>query len=203
MNMSNEQQERPYKVLGEKLKALRQKMHETVAEVSGAVEIDEQALLKFEQGHERPSEDILMLLINHFGLQDDDAAALWQLAGYEECDNPDHDHYRGRDDQASSQSEGQNRPILMIMAVDPRVIYTDGAQVTANANGVIIGFSQGVGTPNALTVAKLGMSRTQAYSLLRTLAQTLEASKPKQLPKPKTQQGNSDEKLANDQQTGN
>jgi hypothetical protein len=64
--MSNEQQERPYKVLGEKLKSLRQKMHESVAEVSGAVEIDEQALLKIEQGQERPSEDILMLLINHF-----------------------------------------------------------------------------------------------------------------------------------------
>ncbi len=177
-------------------------MHESVAEVSGAVEIDEQALLKIEQGQERPSEDILMLLINHFGLQDDDAAALWRLAGYEECDNPEHDHYQGRDEQQSAQ-EGQSRTMLMIMAVDPRVIYTDGAQVTANANGVIIGFMQGTGTPNALTVAKLGMSRTQAYSLLRTLAQTLEASKPKQLPKPKTQQGNSDEKLANDQQTGN
>lgn len=183
--MSNEQQERPYKVLGEKLKSLRQRLHESVAEVSGAVEIDEQALLKIEQGKERPSEDILMLLINHFGVQDDDAAALWQLAGYEECDNPDHDHYH-HDDRAG-QPEGQSRTMLMIMAVDPRVIYTDGAQVTANANGVVIGFAQGAGTPNSLTVAKLGMSREQAYSLMRTLARTLEASKPKQLPKPKPQ----------------
>lgn len=181
-------------MLGEKLRTIRQRLHESVAEVSGAVEIDEQSLLKIEQGHERPSEDILMLLINHFGIQDDDAADLWQLAGYEECDNPDHDHYHGRnDDRTSSQSEGQARTMVMIMAVDPRVIYTDGAQVTANANGVIIGFSQGSGTPNALTVSKLGMSREQAYSLMRTLARTLEASKPKRLPKP---QDSSDEKTA-------
>lgn len=182
-------------MLGEKLKSLRQKLHESVAEVSGAVEIDEQALLKIEQGKERPSEDILMLLISHFGVQDDDAATLWRLAGYEECDNPDHDHYHGHDDH-SGQPDGQSRTMLMIMAVDPRVIYTDGAQVTANANGVVIGFAQGAGTPNALTVAKLGMSREQAYSLMRTLARTLEASKPKQLPNPK-QQDSADEKPGN------
>lgn len=171
--MSNEQQEQPFKVLGEKLKIIRQKLHESVAEVSGAVEIDEQALLKIEQGKERPSEDILLLLINHFGMQDDDAANLWQLAGYDEPGDHDHRHH---------QSENQNRTMVMIMAVDPRVIYSDGAQVTANSNGVILGFSQGVGTPQAMTTAKIGMSREQAYALMHTLQRTLEASKPRQLP---------------------
>ena len=167
--MSEEQQ--PFKVLGEKLKIIRQKLHESVAEVSGAVEIDEQSLQRIEQGRERPSEDILLLLINHFGMQDDDAATLWQLAGYDEPH--DHDAFQGGQ---------QNRTMVMIMAVDPRVIYSDGAQVTANANGVILGFSQGVGTPQAITTAKIGMSREQAYSLLHTLERTLEASKPRQLP---------------------
>lgn len=174
--MSEEHQEQPFRVLGEKLKGIRQKLHESVAEVSGAVEIDEQSLQRIEQGSERPTEDILMLLINHFGMQDDEAADLWQLAGYDDPHDHDHDH------EPSSGATQQNRTMVMIMAVDPRVIYSDGAQVTANANGVILGFSQGVGTPNAITTAKVGMSREQAYKLLHTLERTLEASKPRQLP---------------------
>jgi transcriptional regulator with XRE-family HTH domain len=170
--MSEDRQELPFKVLGEKLKLIRQKLHESVAEVSGAVEIDETALQRIEQGHERPSEDILLLLINHFGMHDDEAAGLWQLAGY---DQP-------RDHVASSQNDNQSRTMVMIMAVDPRIIYSDGVQVTANSNGVVLGFSQGAGTPNALTTARIGMSREQAHVLLRTLQQTLENSKPRQLP---------------------
>lgn len=173
VHMNEDRQEPPFKTLGEKLKIIRQKLHESVAEVSGAVEIDEQSLQRIEQGSERPTEDILMLLINHFGMQDDDAAGLWQLAGYDYPHDHDHDH-----DHPAAQ---QNRTMVMIMAVDPRVIYSDGVQVTANTSGVILGFSQGVGTPQAITTSKIGMSRDQAYGLLRTLQQTLEASKPRQL----------------------
>lgn len=157
--------------MGDKLKTIRQKLHESVAEVSGAVEIEENALQRIEQGHERPSEDILLLLINHFGMRDDEAAGLWQLAGY---DQPtDHMHAPG---------DNQSRTMVMIMAVDPRIIYSDGVQVTANSSGVTLAFAQGVGTPNAMTTARIGMSREQAQGLLRTLNQTLEASKPRQLP---------------------
>ena len=172
--MSDNEQEQPFKNLGDKLKIIRQKFNESVAEVSGAVEIDEQSLLKIEQGRVRPSEDILLLLINHFGVQDDDAASLWQMAGYDDPSNDD-------DQPHGSQTDGQNRTMVMIMAVDPRVIYSDGAQVTANSNGVILGFSQGVGTPQAITTAKIGMSREQAYSLLHTLERTLQASEQRQL----------------------
>jgi transcriptional regulator with XRE-family HTH domain len=169
--MSDDAKQIPFKTLGEKLKTIRQKLHESVAEVSGAVEIEEQLLARIEQGQERPSEDILLLLINHFGMQEDDAANLWQLAGY---DRPhDHDH---------SGSDQQSRTMVMIMAVDPRVIYSDGAQVTANNVGVVLNFSQGAGTPQAMTTARIGMSREQAYSLLTTLQRTLQQSEPRQLP---------------------
>jgi DNA-binding XRE family transcriptional regulator len=170
--MRDDPQSPPFKTLGEKLKTIRQKLHESVAEVSGAVEIEEQQLSRIEQGRERPTEDILLLLINHFGMQDDDAANLWQLAGY---DHPhDHDHDHGPDQQ--------NRAMVMIMAVDPRVIYSDGVQVTANNVGVVLNFSQNAGTPQPLTIARIGMSREQAYGLLQTLQRTLEQSKPRQLP---------------------
>ncbi len=176
--MHDNNKDLPFKTLGEKLKTIRQKLHESVSEVSGAVEIDEQKLQNIEQGTERPSEDILMLLINHFGMQDDDADNLWQLAGYE----PPHDH------GDMPHVDGNNRTMVMIMAVDPRVIYSDGAQVTANTNGVVVNFFQGMGTPQQMMTARIGMSREQASSLMHTLEHALRQSEPRQLP-PTTQSG--------------
>src|SRR5664279_6184040 len=82
MNDMNKQL--PFEPLGTQLKRLREVKSESLAEVSGAVEIDEKDLTRIETGHERPSEDILLLLISHFGVQDDKAAELWELAGYDD-----------------------------------------------------------------------------------------------------------------------
>lgn len=174
--MSEKQAGQPFKKLGEKLKTLRQKMHESVAEVSGAVEIDEPTLLRIEQGNERPAEDILMLLINHFDMQEDEAAALWRLAGYEPPVMEEKERDRVRDNDESS-----NRSAILVMAVDPRIIYSDGVQVTASPNGVVVSFSQSSGTPNMLTTAKIGMSREQAYAVIRTLQDAMTRSEPRQL----------------------
>jgi len=170
--MSEKQQEQPFKQLGDKLKTIRQKLHESVAEVSGAVEIDEPTLTRIEQGKERPAEDILMLLINHFGMRDDEAASLWQLAGYERP-RQQHDH--------ESNDENNSRSAILVMAVDPRIIYSDGVQVSANRNGVILSFSQANGRQAPLTTAKTGMSREQAYAVMKTLQDALSRSEPRQL----------------------
>lgn len=167
--MKDENKHLPFARLGDTLRELRQRHKESVAEVSGAVEIDEQTLLKIEQGHERPSEDILMLLINHFGMHEDEAAGLWQLAGYDKHD----------DDAAHQQP---NKTMVMIMAVDPRVVYSDGVQVVANGSGVIMNFAQGTGTPQALVTARVGMSREQAAMVLRALQTALNPAAPRQLP---------------------
>jgi transcriptional regulator with XRE-family HTH domain len=172
--MSSERSELPFKSLGSRLKTIRQKLQESVAEVSGAVEIDENALKRIEQGQERPSEDILLLLISHFGMQDDEAASLWQLAGY---DPPRHDH-----DHDFPEDLKNDRNVVLVMAVDPRIVYTDGVQAQANQNGVVLQFIQGFGTPRQLTTARVGMSREQARTVLRTLQDTLERSEPRQLP---------------------
>jgi transcriptional regulator with XRE-family HTH domain len=172
--MSDKGQEQPFKQLGERLKIIRQKLHESIAEVSGAVEIDEPTLHRIEQGDERPSEDILMLLISHFGMRDDEAAGLWQLAGYDQPRT--HDHR----DAADETSNG--RATILVMAVDPRVIYSDGVQVTANRHGVVMSFSQASGTSNSLTTSRIGMSREQAVAVIRTLQEALSRSEPRQLP---------------------
>jgi len=170
--MSEKRQDQPFKQLGDRLKTIRQKLHESVAEVSGAVEIDEPTLTRIEQGDERPSEDILMLLISHFGMHDDEAAGLWQLAGYDRPRNHDHDE----------NDPHNGKSTILVMAVDPRVIYSDGVQVTANKNGVVLSFSQASGTQNSLTTARVGMSREQASAVIRTLQDALSRSEPRQLP---------------------
>jgi transcriptional regulator with XRE-family HTH domain len=171
--MSEQRKELPFQSLGRRLKTIRQKLHESMAEVSGAVEIDEPTLQRIESGSERPSEDILMLLISHFGMRDDEAASLWQLAGY---DQPRHDHDRDRDE------DNANKAAVLLMAVDPRIIYSDGLQVNANKNGVVMTFTQPAGGNGPLPTARVGMSREQAYNVLRILQETLQRSEPRQLP---------------------
>ena len=166
--------ETPFKRLGAKLKTLRQKSHESMAEVSGAVEIDELELQHIEEGNKRPSEDVLTLLINHFDLREEDADGLYKLAGYE----PPQD----QDDSSMPKDSQNSRTMVMIMAVDPRIIYCDGVQINANNDGVILNFVQGVGTSQPLTTSRIGMSKTQAEKLIAALHRALEPAKPKQLP---------------------
>lgn len=173
-SMAKVPQELPFKQLGQKLKGLRQKLKETTSDVSGAVEIDESVLERFEAGKERPSEDILNLLISHFGMQEDDAANLWQLAGYEQPGS------RMDDDIPEDVSSG--RAGMLVMAIDPRVIYTDGMHVNAGPNGVILSFAQTAGPGQPLVTARVGMSREQARNVIRTLQGALDKTEPRELP---------------------
>jgi transcriptional regulator with XRE-family HTH domain len=162
MNDANRQL--PYENLGTTLKRLREGSSETVAEVCGAVEIDEKELARIEAGQDRPSEDILLLLISHFGIQDDKAAELWQLAGYDKQDSHDDDN----------RDHSGNRTQTMMVMLDPRVMYSDSVEVAANKQGVTVNFSQLAG-PNGqpLTVSRIGMSHNQAKMLMGILHQAL------------------------------
>lgn len=169
----------PFKQLGQKLKTLRQKFQETTSDVSGAVEIDEAVLERYEAGAERPSEDILNLLISHFNMQDDDAAGLWQLAGYEQP--------RGNNrDEDFVDDINNGRAGVLVMAIDPRVIYTDSMHVNAGPTGVVLSFAQNNG-PQPLVTARVGMSREQARNVIRTLQAALDKTEPRELPSGKEQ----------------
>src|SRR3954469_9597819 len=80
--MNESRQSSPYRKLGKTLKDLRHRANESLAEASGAVEIDVRELASFELGKARPSEDVLLLLISHLGAKDDEAVKLWEMAGY-------------------------------------------------------------------------------------------------------------------------
>jgi transcriptional regulator with XRE-family HTH domain len=171
----------PFKTLGKYLKTLRQKQQESLGETSGAVEIDVEKLDRYERGVEPPTEDILLLLISHFGLKDEEAVELWELAGY------------SRNDVETSTDRGRtsanNRAMqVTLVALDNRVLHSNGVEINVdNAGGVVLNFSQGGSAGQApYIVSRVGMSADQAQNLLETLQSSLLHQKymsgPKALP---------------------
>lgn len=179
--MADMKQDSPYKKLGARLKGAREKLRESLAEVSGAVEIEPEALSAIEQGTNRPSEDILLLLISHFAIKEDEATKLWELAGYEQSDTGAI--------SMSADALGDIKNAVMVMPLDVRISYTDMAHVVVNDHGVVLNFMQTSGPGNQpLAVARLGMSREHAQSVIellqKTLAQHDQSHTPKALPVP-------------------
>ena len=163
MEGMNEPQAR-FITLGKHLKYVREQSRQTLSEVSGAVEIDEAALERIEAGVERPAEDILLLLISHFGVQDREAVQLWELADYD-SDMPEH--------IKPEAPELHNKSVVMLVGFDTRAMYSDGVEVVWNPAGVTMNFTQATGQSQTLPVARVGMSYDQAEQVLQTLQQAL------------------------------
>lgn len=174
--MGKNNSEFPYRSLGLRLRRVREQLQESLAEVSGAVEIELDVLTDIEQGKARPSEDILMLLISHFSLKEEEAERMWELAGYDA--NAD----GSRQDQPDTPNQTPQQTI-MVMPGDVRIVYTDMLHVAVNDYGVVMNFLQGSGPKNPpLAIARVGMSREHALSVLEVLQKTLTQATPKQLP---------------------
>ncbi len=176
--MSEQPAPTPFKTLGSHLKYLREQSAESLAEVSGAVEIDQELLEQIEAGFQRPVEDILLLLISHFSMPDHEAVQLWELAGYS-GDLPD--QIRPTDDMHHI---GKNT--VMLLAIDMRTVYTDGVDIASNQAGLTVSFTQTAAQNKSTPVARLGMSYEQAERVMIELQQALLRAKylrgPKRLP---------------------
>lgn len=174
--MSEAKQEFPFRSLGVRLRQLREKRRQTLAEVSGAVEIDPEMLSAIEEGAQRPTEDILLLLISHFATKEDIATKLWELAGYS------HDELPVKNMVNDFHGQVQNK--VMVLPSDAKVVYTDMVHVMVNNYGVVMNFMQTGGPTNQpLAVARVGMSKEHAKSILEVLQKTLSLHDPKSLPK--------------------
>lgn len=177
VDMQDKSSNAPYQTLGAELRNMRERSNETLAEVSGAVEIDLEALEKIESGVERPSEDILMLLISHFNIQDHEAVRLWETAGYESYD---------ADTPRPVRPENIDKAALILLAMDARIMYSDNASVQANDSGIVMTFSQTAHQGPSVPVSKVGMSYEQATKVLEALERALlygkHQGKPKRLP---------------------
>lgn len=150
----------PYHQLGSRLKSVRIDLKESLAETSGAVEIEQEELQNYERGRKCPSEDVLLLLISHFEIAEEEAARLWELAGYDG---------RGNDDMSGKQT-------VTFMPVDNRIVYSDHMQVTINKYGAILNFMQNMGEGNQVPVARVGMSKEHAQRIIEVLQATLTQS---------------------------
>lgn len=171
--------EYPYKTLGNFLRRMREKKQESLAEVSGAVEIEAQQLTDIERGVQRPSEDILLLLISYFSLPEEEADRVWNMAGYD----------RSRPDTEPSLDAQQ----VMVMPMDARVVYTDMAHIVANKYGITMNFMQSMGlNGKPLAVARVGMSLEHAQYMLEMLQKALTPAETKLLPAPKKPETKSD-----------
>lgn len=152
---------------------MRVSRKESLAEVSGAVEIEADVLNAIESGSQRPTEDVLALLISHFAVREDEAANLWKLAGYDNGADIDDIHVTGDMQQVA------------VMPMDLRIVYTDMVHVVANDYGLVMNFMQTAGAGNKpLAIARVGMSREHAKSVLEVLQKTLTQSELKLLPTP-------------------
>lgn len=179
----DENQGKPFKALGDKLKAERQKKKRSIVEVSGAIEISEDKFRKIELGELRPAEDTLATLLSYLEIKDSDAGTFWDLAGYSDKNN--------NANPANIFELGQ--PITMMMPLDLRVVYTDMVHVMVNDFGVVMNFMQSAGNGvQPLAVSRIGMSKEHARSVLEILQKTLDqsAKAPKLLPESKENKSN-------------
>jgi len=169
MNARMNESKAPFTTLGQHLKYVREQSRQSLAEVSGAVEIDEQTLRRIEAGQERPAEDVLLLLISHFGMPGQEAAQLWDLAEYD-SDLPEQINMEGDLGHGDLPPGGK---VIMVMALDMRTIYSDGLDIHAAQTGLTLNFTQTVGPNQLLPVARVGMSYEQAQRVLIDLQRTL------------------------------
>lgn len=178
MTMSNEHSpKQPFSALGGRLKRSRETRRESLIEASGAVEIETDTLERIEHGEQRPSEEILLLLISHFEIEDEEATDLWELAGY----NSDDMDIVGA---TIYETGDQAKQTAFVMPMDIRVVYTDMVNVIVNNYGVVMNFIQNSGPNNQpLAVARVGMSREHAESVIQILQQTLAQADQVQAPK--------------------
>ena len=156
----------PFITLGQHLKYVREQSKQSLMEVSGAVEIEEKSLERIESGLERPAEDILLLLISHFGVADREALQLWELANYD-GEVPEQIRPEGIDQQFTA------KQVVMLVGFDTRIIYSDGLDVIWNQAGVTLNFTQTSGPEQNLPGARVGMSYDQAERVLNTLQQAM------------------------------
>ncbi|MEM6997962.1 MAG: DUF3467 domain-containing protein [Patescibacteria group bacterium] len=166
---------KPYESFGKELKKIREDAKKSLLDVSGAMELDPEQLRRIEIGEERPTEELIILLVSHFELEDSDALELWKLAGY---DRPDID----------KETTGSTAGTPVVIPInDARVVYTDMVNVSANNYGVVVNFMQGLGANNQqMTISRVGMSVEHAVSLIKVLSETVEQVLEKKTEEPKS-----------------
>jgi hypothetical protein len=103
-----------------------------------------------------------LLLISHFGAKDDEAVRLWEMAGY------------GMEKIPASHMINNDLVPAHNQTADNRVLFTDIVDIVVNNYGVIMNFMQSGPANSSQSVARVGMSREHAKSILQILQATID-----------------------------
>lgn len=163
-----------YTQFGKTLRTLRERAAESIHELSAALESDTELLQQIENGQARPSEDMVMMLISHYGVEEEKATKLWELADYKPFGESE-------DEDSHHNEQAKDTPTIVVSMPENRVLYTDEAQIYVDDQGVTIHFMQTI-MPDApkMVVSRVGMSKKQAAALVKTLYSTLKTGSDKQ-----------------------
>lgn len=145
------------KMIGQVLKNQRVKKHQTLAEVSGAAEIEIETLSKIEAGNLLPDEELLITLISYLKIPDDAAQDIFIIAGYFE-----------------EETDRLAQPGMP-------AIYADSTNVINSRDGVIIDFSQ-PSIDGQMNTFRFGLNQNVASELTKQLMQSLtKENKPRRI----------------------
>lgn len=161
-----------YIELGKRLREHRKNHQESIIDVSDSINIDKTYISKLENGHERPSKEVLNKLISHYSLSSFEAIDLWSLAGYREglvaTERKEVNYMNNVDSKLSKFPTSGEFQIKV--PDDKLILYTDFVMVTQGPFGIVLNFAQALGTTNQqLVVARIGMSKEHAKALLKAL----------------------------------
>lgn len=161
--------------LGLRLKSFRISKNLNSKNVANSININRSYLSKIENGHEKPSREVLDNLIRHYSLSVVDAAELYLLAGYKDA-SADAPTFQGGNNMENPQNQKVQDPGpgFQVNVGNTTVFYTDSAYVTTSQWGLVIDFAQGVGPTNQQNVvSRVGMSKSHAKALAEVILKKL------------------------------
>lgn len=184
----NYENDNQFKVLGQKIRSRRLGLKQSLSEVSGSIEIDEKELLKIETGVQKPSQEVLELLIEHFKITELEANDLFELAGYGA------DNIFPTNLMEFLQSLG-SKTVIMLSPIEQRIVLSDSLDVHVDKDNIVFNFKQSLGNDQPASVSRVAMNINQAHQVVDLLSKALIKQKylsgPKSLPS-KTDRKNED-----------
>lgn len=176
---------RKFEKLGKKIREFRVKNNKNVTEAAKELLLSRSFLSKLENGHFKPTLDLLKKIINYYSIPNDQSQEIYNLAGYASSESGVllmETKYREEvSELEENQVTGQVSEKMLKVNIpgDIKIFYTDSAFVTTNEFGLVIDFGQRLGSTNEQTiVSRVGMSKSHALALIKVLQERLEEKKP-------------------------
>ncbi len=160
-----------------KLRKVREEQKYTLEQVANAIGVSKVYLSNLENGYEKPSSATLGKLREFYKLNKDFAFEATETANDSSLSSSDTSkEVSSMPEEQKQKPAGQTQTQTLQIKVPEtlNVLYSDSAFVTASRFGLVFDFAQTVGPTNQQNVvARIGMSKEHAESLMRVLQQKI------------------------------